>query len=193
MGFLWPLAVTIIGVAFAIQWGKTRTAKLANQKLQLEIKHSDSVRQTSLAEDTLRDNELARNERQLALSLKDTPEGRELEASRQVRKAAENRAAAIEADTKAKAVAQTLPEQVAAEREIIAARLKASLDSIKGWVDSHPDITLPNPFEGLNFEAMYKNCVYRQEQAGEKISTFDEFVGDSAQRIMISFAQVLKS
>jgi hypothetical protein len=193
--FLWAVVAIVIGlpvgITLALQWGKTREQALKVRQAEVNVEQTKLNEQAEQGHQDRLNAAITRSEREIELAQSQTPEARELKASEQALKTAENRAAAAEAEVRAKAAAQSLPEWVAAEREIVAARLAAALNSITDWVASHPEITLPNPFANMKIESMYKEYVDKCYLQDVEPKTFNEWIGDSMERIMIGFVKAI--
>jgi hypothetical protein len=193
--FVWALVVVLVGapvgVTAALQWGKghTHALRVREAEISLKLAQQNDLNETNRQKEL--DDEIARSERQLALErAKLTIEAdAELEAADKLEKAALKRLKAAEADIKAKAVAATLNDQIAADKELINARLKAALNALDEWIASQPEVKLPNPFEGINFERMFENFTDKQYRNEDELSTWDEFVGTSIERMAQAYVK----
>ncbi len=195
MGILWALAFvavgTPVGIVFALQWGKGHTHALRVREAEISLKLAQQNDLNEANRQKGLDDEIARSERQLEVERAKLTivADAELEAADKLEKAALKRLKAVEADIKAKAVAATLDDQIAADKELISARLKAALNALDEWVKSQPEVKLPNPFEGIDFEGMFERFSKREDANSYDLTTWDEFVGTSIERMAQAYVK----
>lgn len=194
-GILWPLAVMVVGVVAAIKfgsgWSKNRAIAFRIRESEISLKLAEQNDRNEERRHQRLDEDIAREERKLTLErAKLTVEAdAELEAAKKLEEAAARRLRAAEADAKAKYADDVARE--AAEDDKIAhrARMHALVVGAKEWAQSQPEIKLPNPFEGIDFEGMFDRFSQREDLNGYELTTWDEFIGNSPERIAQAFAK----
>lgn len=195
MGLVWAMAAVLIGaptgVTAALQWGKTRSVALRVREAEVSLKLAE---QNDLSEERRHqrlDEDVTRAERQLTLERAKltVAADAELEAAKKLEEAAERRLKAAEADARA-AYADDVAKQAAEDDKLVhRARMQALVAGAKEWAKSQPEIKLPNPFEGIDFERMFDKFSQREDLNGYELTTWDEFIGNSPERIAQAFAK----
>ncbi len=196
---LWPLAAMVVGVAAVVKfgsgWSKHRAIALRIRESEVSLKLAE---QNDLSEERRHqrlDEDIARGERQLALErAKLTVEAdAELEAATKLQRAAEKRLKATEADAKAK-YADDVAKQAAEDDKIAhRAQMQALIKAADEWAKSQPELKLPNPFEGLGLEGMYREFMEKQFLQDCEVDTFDTWLGDSPKRLAVALAKAFKA
>ena len=140
---IWPLVWLIIGLAMVLQWGKSRTARLAIRKVEAEHKFGKVTQALEIESRKTANAELERREREFELTMRDTPEGRALVASELALKAAQNRQTAAQM-------------ALVDDPEILAARKQALIDAAERWAKEQPAPQPPkDPIESLDLTKAY--------------------------------------
>lgn len=174
---LWPAAAAIVGVFFALQWGKTRAAKL-------ELKKTEALRALEAENRKSQDAEQARIEKQFELSLLDTPEGRELKASEMLLKAAQNRREAAEQDAQAKFAEDVAAKAAENEKIVDRARMQALVKQADTWAKEHPPKAPKDPVREMDLNLAYSEyCTTCQGMVIEP-ATLGDWLGDNYAQLM---------